>query len=78
MNHTRIFTSMSKKSVNYAPITSVEEEIHDKAKLALAKMKELEKEKRKEMKTIRLPNGTIVSSTSEDNLKYYKEDYGKL
>lgn len=69
---------MSRKSVNYAPITSVEEEIHDRAKVALERMKELEKEKRKKMKTIRLPNGSIISSTSEDNLKYYKEDYGKL
>ena len=69
---------MSRKSVNFAPITSEEEEIHDKAQLALAKMKELEKKKRKQMKTIRLPNGAIVSSTSKENLKYYQEDYGKL
>jgi hypothetical protein len=69
---------MSRKSVNFAPITSVEEEIHDKAQLALERMKELEKEKRKKMKTIRLPNGAIVSSTSKENLKYYQEEYGKL
>ena len=69
---------MSKKSINYAPITSEEEEIHDKARLALKQMKELEKAKRKKMKTIRLPNGAIVSSTSKENLKYYEEDYGKL
>lgn len=69
---------MSRKSVNYAPITSIEEEIHDRAKVALERMKELEKEKIRKMKTIRLPNGTIVSSTNKENLKYYQEDYGKL
>ena len=69
---------MSRKSVNFAPITSDEEEIHDKARLALKKMKELEREKIKKMKSIRLPNGAIVSSTSKENLKYYEEDYGKL
>ena len=69
---------MSRKSVNFAPITSEEEEIHDKARLALKKMKELEQEKIKKMKSIRLPNGAIVSSTSKENLKYYEEDYGKL
>lgn len=78
MSHTRISINMSRKSVNYAPITSVEEEIHDKAQEALIKMKELEKKKRKKMKTIRLPNGAIVSSTSKENLKYYEQDYGKL
>lgn len=69
---------MSRKTTNYAPITNEEEEIHDKAQVALARMKELEKKKRKKMKTIRLPNGAIVSSTSKANLKYYEEDYGKL
>ena len=69
---------MSKKSINFAPITSEEEEIHDKARLALKQMKELEKKKKRKMKTIRLPNGAIVSSTSKENLKYYEEDYGKL
>ena len=38
---------MSRKTANYAPITSVEEEIHDRAKEALLMMKELEKKKRK-------------------------------
>lgn len=69
---------MSRKSVNFAPITSVEEENHSKAQLALLKMKELEKKKRKKMKTIHLPNGAIVSSTSNENLKSYQENYGKL
>ena len=69
---------MSRKTTNYAPITNEEEEIHDKAQVALARMKELEKKKRKKMKTIRLPNGAIVSSTSKENLKYYEEEYGKL
>lgn len=69
---------MSRKSPNYAPITSVEEEIHDRAKATLLMMKEMEKKNRKKMKTIRLSNGTIVSSTSKENLKYYQEEYGKL
>lgn len=69
---------MSRKSVNFAPITSEDEEIRDNARYALKQMKELEKKKIKKMKSIRLPNGAIVSSTSEENLKYYEEDYGKF
>lgn len=69
---------MSKKSVNFAPITNIEEEIHDKARLALKKMKELERKNRKKMKTIYLDDKTIVSSTSKDNLKIYEKTYGKL
>lgn len=69
---------MSKKSVNYAPITNIEDEIHDKATIALKKMKELERKNRKKMKTIYLDDKTIVSSTSKDNLKIYEKTYGKL
>lgn len=69
---------MSKKSINFAPLTSEFEENHDKAQAALAMMKELERKKKRKLKTIQLKNGAIVSSTSKEHLKYYEEDYGKL
>lgn len=48
-----------------------------KAQKVVAKMEELRKEKQPSMKTIRLGNGLIVSSTSDERLKQYVENYKK-
>ncbi len=64
---------MSKKTINHVSLTNVDIERRSEAQIALAKMKELEKKKRKKMRTITLPNGTIISSTNEENLKLYKD-----
>lgn len=64
---------MSKKTINHNPLTIADIEHRSEAQNALDKMKALEKRKRGEMKTVKLKNGTIISSTSEENIKLYKD-----
>lgn len=64
---------MSNKTINHAPLTNVQIEQKNEAQLALNKMKELEKKKKKKMITIKKKNGTVISSTSVENLNLYKD-----
>lgn len=68
---------MSIKSVIRKSVESVDEELKDKANKALQEMKKIEKARKKDMHKLELPNGSIVYSTSKENLKLYQEIYGE-
>jgi hypothetical protein len=61
---------MSENKKNGQPFYDDAEE-HQRALIALRKMREIEAEKKPYMTTIVLKNGTIVSSTSEARLMQY-------